>query len=63
MLLLLARAARDALKISVLTNSDVRSLMTNDDGHVTGVRYQQGGEGEVIELPAASVVLTTGGKW
>eukprot|EP00752_Nemacystus_decipiens_P001221 g1221.t1 len=48
-------------QVSVMTNSDVQSLMTNDDGHVTGVRYQQGGEGEVIELPAASVVLTTGG--
>lgn len=36
--------------------------MTNDAGRVTGVRYQQGGEGDVVELPAASVVLTTGGK-
>lgn len=44
-----------------MTNSDVQSLTTNDSGHVTGVRYQQGGEGEVIELKAASVVLTTGG--
>lgn len=44
-----------------MTNSDVQSLMTDEDGHVTGVRYKQGGEGEVMELPAASVVLTTGG--
>ncbi|CAM9840956.1 unnamed protein product, partial [Laminaria digitata] len=37
------------------------SLTTDDAGRVTGVRYRQGGEGEDIDLPAAAVVLTTGG--
>lgn len=31
-------------------------------GRVTGIRYRQGGEGEDIEMPAAAVVLTTGGE-
>ncbi|CAN0563195.1 unnamed protein product, partial [Ectocarpus sp. 12 AP-2014] len=43
-----------------MTNAHVTSLTTNDAGRVTGVRYQQGGDGDQIELPAASVVLTTG---
>lgn len=50
------------VKISVMTKAHVKELTTNDAGHVTGVRYQQGEEGEDIELQAASVVLTTGGK-
>lgn len=44
-----------------MTNAHVTSLMRDDAGRVTGVRYRQGGEGEDIELPSASVVLTTGG--
>ncbi|CAM9675844.1 unnamed protein product [Ectocarpus fasciculatus] len=48
-------------EISVMTNAHVTSLKINDAGRVTGVRYQQGGDGDQIELPAASVVLTTGG--
>lgn len=47
--------------ISVMTNAHVTSLTTDDAGKVTGVRYRQGGEGEDIDLPAAAVVLTTGG--
>lgn len=43
------------------TNAHVTSLETDEEGRVTGVRYRQGGEGEDIEMPAASVVLTTGG--
>lgn len=44
-----------------MTSAHVTSLTTDGDGHVTGVRYRQGLEDEDIELPAAAVVLTTGG--
>ena len=44
-----------------MTNAHVTSLTTDDAGKVTGIRYRQGGEGGDIDLPAASVVLTTGG--
>lgn len=49
-----------------MTNAHVTSLMTDEiTGAVSGVRYRQG-EGEEegeTELPAAAVVLTTGGKF
>ncbi|CAM9099437.1 unnamed protein product [Scytosiphon promiscuus] len=48
-------------EVSVMTNADVTSLMTDDAGRVTGVRYRQGEAEEQVELSAASVVLTTGG--
>lgn len=44
-----------------MTSAHVTSLTTDDNGHVTGVRYRQGLDGEDIDLPAAAVVLTTGG--
>lgn len=51
------------LQINVVTDAHVTSLITDEDtGAVIGVRYRKKGEEEDIELPAASVVLTTGGE-
>lgn len=45
-----------------MTNAEVTSLTTDAaTGGVTGVRYRPVDEENELELPAAAVVLTTGG--